>query len=261
VTAEIRLLRGMPEMEEAARLFVAVWRPPDGQLQVVPELLQAWAHSGCFVAGVFDGGAMVGASAGFFGHHPGPSGHVVSYHSHITGLLPSAQGRGIGVAVKRQQYAWALANGVDEIVWTFDPLLARNAWFNLARLGADAVEYLPDFYGEMTDGVNAGQGSDRLYVRWPVVDGGPAEREVDVDDATPVLAVAEDGTPRAATSDAARVLVSVPPDVERMRAEQPDLARSWRAAVRATLGGLMADGGRVAGFTRAGQYLVERSTR
>ena len=59
----------------------------------------------------------------------------------------------------------------------------------------------------------------------------------------------------------AGVLVGVPPDVERMRAEQPDLARSWRAAVREVLGGLLDEGGRVVGFTRAGQYVVERNRR
>ncbi len=131
-----------------------------------------------------DDGAMVAASAGFFGH----PGERVSYHSHITGVLPSAQGRGVGLAVKHHQYAWALEHGVAEIVWTFDPLLARNASFNLARLGADVVSYLPDFYGAMSDGVNAGQGSDRLYVHWDVVPGGPSPREVDTRDAVTMLA-------------------------------------------------------------------------
>ena len=255
MSADLRLLHGMPEMEEAAQLFIDVWRPPDGRLQVAPELMQAWAHAGCYVAGAFDGGTMIGASAGFFG---GPE-HGVSYHSHITGLLPAAQGRGLGVAIKAHQYDWALARGVSEIVWTFDPLLARNASFNLARLGADAVEYLPDFYGEMTDGVNAGQGSDRLYVRWDVGPDGWAPRAADLQRAAAVLAVGDDGAPRTASTDADLLLVGIPPDVERMRAEQPDLARSWRAAVREVLGGLMADGGRVVCFTRDGQYVVERS--
>ena len=255
MSVEIRMLHEMPELTEAARLFVEVWRPPDGALQVVPELMRAWAHSGCYVSGAYDGEVMVAASAGFFGH----PGERVSYHSHITGVLPAAQGRGVGLAVKQHQYAWALERGVAEIVWTFDPLLARNAFFNLARLGADAHHYLPDFYGDMSDGVNAGQGSDRLYVHWDVVPGGPFPREADAGDAPVVLAVGADAAPEQSTADAARVLVGIPPDVERMRAEQPDLARSWRSAVREVLGGLLADGGRVTGFTRAGQYVVERS--
>src|SRR5664279_2293440 len=45
-------------------------------------------------------------------------------------------------------------------------LVARNAAFNVRRLGASLEEYLVDFYGQMTDGVNAGQGSDRILVRW-----------------------------------------------------------------------------------------------
>ncbi len=256
MSVEIRMLHEMPEMEDAAQLFIDVWRPPDGRLQVAPELMRAWAHSGCYVSGAFDGEEMVAASAGFFGH----PGERASYHSHITGVLPSAQGRGIGLAVKRHQYAWALERGVAEIVWTFDPLLARNAFFNLARLGADAVAYLPDFYGDMTDGVNAGQGSDRLYVHWDVAPGGPFPRETDAGDLPVVLAVGPDGAPEPSDTDAPRVLVGVPADVDRMRADQPELARSWRAAVRDVLGGLLADGGRVVGFTGAGHYVVERST-
>ncbi len=259
MTLRIRLLHEMPDLEDAARLFVAVWRPPDGRYQVVPELMRAWAHSGCYVSGAYDeddgAGQMVAASAGFFGH----PGERVSFHSHITGVLSSAQGRGVGLAVKRHQYAWALERDVEEVVWTFDPLLARNAFFNLARLGAEVDSYLPDFYGAMGDGVNAGQGSDRLHVHWKVVPGGPSPREVDARDAAVVLAVADDGRPRPGSADAARVLVGVPLDVERMRAERPDLARSWRAAVREVLGGLLEGGGRVVGFTRAGQYVVERS--
>ena len=52
------------------------------------------------------------------------------------------------------------------ITWTYDPLILRNAWFNASKLGAFPREYLIDFYGEMPDAVNAGQGSDRLVVGW-----------------------------------------------------------------------------------------------
>ena len=56
------------------------------------------------------------------------------------------------------------------IVWTFDPLVARNAWFNLARLGALPTGYLEDFYGPMTDAINAGMASDRLLLTWRLDD-------------------------------------------------------------------------------------------
>ena len=55
------------------------------------------------------------------------------------------------------------------MTWTFDPLVRRNAYFNTVKLAARPVEYLVDFYGEMTDEINAGQGSDRLLVEWPLL--------------------------------------------------------------------------------------------
>ena len=56
--------------------------------------------------------------------------------------------------------------GIQEVRWTYDPLLARNARFNLGRLGAVAVGLLPAFYGQMTDRLNRGDRSDRFEVRW-----------------------------------------------------------------------------------------------
>lgn len=55
---------------------------------------------------------------------------------------------------------------VSLITWTFDPLVRRNAHFNLAKLGAGPARYLPDFYGPMRDGINGAGDTDRLMVRW-----------------------------------------------------------------------------------------------
>ena len=52
------------------------------------------------------------------------------------------------------------------IAWTYDPLIRRNAYFNLAKLGARPVEYLPNFYGAMDDAINGGTETDRMLVRW-----------------------------------------------------------------------------------------------
>ncbi len=56
--------------------------------------------------------------------------------------------------MKLHQRAWAIARGIPVIEWTFDPLVARNAYFNIRKLGAMPVEYLPNFYGIMGDGIN-----------------------------------------------------------------------------------------------------------
>src|SRR5215213_7578305 len=125
----------------------------------------AVAHAGNYVAGAFSGTRLVGASAGFFTAPPDPE-----LHSHITGVAPGGQHHGIGFALKVHQRAWALARGVRVVAWTFDPLVARNAWFNLAKLGARPTAYLEDFYGPMTDAINAGMASDRLLLAWALAD-------------------------------------------------------------------------------------------
>ena len=106
-----------------------------------------------------DRGQMIGASFAFHG----ADGHL---HSHVTGVLAEWQGRGLGLVTKLHQRAWCLQRGIDRVTWTFDPLVQRNARFNLQRLGAELVEYLPSFYGPMTDGINAGDDTDRAFVVW-----------------------------------------------------------------------------------------------
>jgi predicted GNAT superfamily acetyltransferase len=103
----------------------------------------------------------LGATLGFLGWAGGL--HV---HSHMNAVDPAARGRGIGVALKLRQRALCLERGVEEIRWTYDPLIRRNARMNLVRLGAEVIAYRPDFYGELRDAISAGDRSDRFEVRW-----------------------------------------------------------------------------------------------
>ena len=103
----------------------------------------------------------LGATLGFLGWAGGL--HV---HSHMNAVDPAARGRGIGVALKLRQRALCLEHGVDEIRWTYDPLIRRNARMNLVRLGAEVIAYHADFYGELRDAISAGDRSDRFEVRW-----------------------------------------------------------------------------------------------
>ena len=80
---------------------------------------------------------------------------------------PASARTGLGRAMKLHQRAWAADHGLAWVTWTFDPLVRRNAWFNLDVLGAQVHEYLVDFYGPIDDAINAGDESDRLLVAWP----------------------------------------------------------------------------------------------
>jgi predicted GNAT superfamily acetyltransferase len=116
------------------------------------------------------------------------------------------------------------------------------------------VEYLPDFYGGMEDGVNAGDASDRLYVMWPLDETPPAAPTAhDV----PVLLDRAGDEPRPGTLADASCTIATPADFEQLRTNRPELAVRWRTAVRDALTGALSKGYRVGGITRDGRYLLE----
>jgi predicted GNAT superfamily acetyltransferase len=260
----IRPLTELAEFEAVYRLFDAIWRPDPANPPVTAEFMRALTKAGNYVAGAYDGDDLIGASVGFFG----PPEHR-ELHSHIAGVAAAALGRNVGFALKLHQRAWALHRGVTAVTWTFDPLISRNAYFNVAKLGALPVEYLPNFYGGMHDGINAGDDTDRLLVRWdlaaPHVRDACAGRAARTDQARLRAAGAVvgldrsgDGAPVAGRTDGGTVLVAVPPDAGALRATDPDLARRWRIAVRDVLRPLLAAGAKVTGFDRTGWYVVTR---
>jgi predicted GNAT superfamily acetyltransferase len=261
---QIRELVERTEFEELCGLFDEIWRPPPTKRPVTTELLRALTKAGNYVAGAYDSGALLGGSVGFFGP---PADAAI--HSHIAGVSVAGRGRSVGFALKLHQRAWALERGVEQVAWTFDPLIRRNAHFNLTKLAASAADYLPNFYGGMSDGINAGDQSDRLLVRWNLAsaqaraacDGRPMR----VDAASlraRGAAVALDRGPRGdpvhGASDTEVVLVAVPADAEALRAADPELAGEWRLAVREVLGGLLDTGARITGFDQDGWYVVSR---
>jgi predicted GNAT superfamily acetyltransferase len=251
---DVRELTTTDDLRAASELLAGIWRPTD---PMPYEMLRVLQHLGGYISGVYEGGTMVGACAAF----PTADGRL---HSHITGV--SARGKGAGFAIKAHQREWALAHGVTAITWTFDPLVRRNAYFNLAKLAARAEEYLPDFYGEMPDELNAGDPSDRLLLTWDLetpevaaaVQGHPPA-EPAPPDATALTAGADGRPVEADPAGAARLAVGTPADIAVLRAGDPPLALDWRRAQRAALGGALAAGYRVTGFTRSGHYLLEVS--
>jgi predicted GNAT superfamily acetyltransferase len=267
----IRDLTEPADHDAAAALITRIWSVEPGQSLMPSALLRVMGYEGCYVAGVFDeenGGRLIGAAAGFLAMDG--EAHGVHLHSHIAGVLPAAKGRHAGFALKLHQRAWALSRGIDRITWTFDPLVRGNAYFNMVKLGAQVSGYLVDFYGDtMADGVNIGQGSDRLLMRWdlqaPRVVAAASGDRVAERDIEPLIAarrVLLSDTAQAATASPldtlGSVLCATPAAIQALRHEAPDQARSWRFAVREALTGAIADGCRIAGFTRSGWYVLDR---
>lgn len=261
----VRELSDLADLAEVVRLYATIWGRTDNPPMSL-ELLRAFTKAGNYVGGAFDGDRLVGACVGFF-HAPTED----ALHSHIAGVAPDVVGRHVGFALKLHQRAWAMLRGVGEIAWTFDPLVSRNAYFNIVKLAARPVEYLPNFYGAMLDTINGEDDSDRLLVRWRLRDpevvaacaghvhGSQYDEEVAAG-AVVALGVGADGGPQAGRLDGRVLLVGVPPDIAALRAADLDLARRWRAAVREAVTALVADGARVTGFDRAGWYVMRRDS-
>ncbi|MGH8794361.1 MAG: GNAT family N-acetyltransferase [Stackebrandtia sp.] len=156
----IHELSEIDDLRALAALFADVWQVSDGSQILDPDAMRALSFSGNYVAGAYLDGALTGGAVGF----ASPDG---SLHSHLTAVVASARSRGVGFGLKLHQREWALKHRIESIQWTFDPMRIRNARFNIQRLGAIGVDYIPDFYGTMDDGLNAGRGpSDRMLADW-----------------------------------------------------------------------------------------------
>lgn len=217
------------EHHALAAMLATVWHGPGGDPPYSSDLFTALSHCGGWVAGAVqrDSRPPVVVAGGFGFLAPGRR-----LHSHVVAVHPDFQDRGLGTALKVHQYAWAAGHGLDLVTWTFDPLLRRNAWFNVAKLGARVVAYAEDYYGELHDGVNDGEQTDRALVEWYVGDKPP---------------VVEGETREVGTPD----------DIATLRRTNAPAARDWRQYQRDRLPRLFLDGWVVTSFTRDGDYVLQ----
>ena len=261
VIGELDTVEGL---RRAADLFARIWETPS--VPPMPhDVLRSLVHAGGRVHAAFRDGQLVGAAVAVFS---APAD--AACYSLIAGVSPAAESRGIGLALKLAQRVWALRAGTTRMVWTFDPLMRRNARFNMARLGAVGTEYLVDFYGEVPDGVNDPE-TDRLAVTWNLLaplpaftaGAGPRDSPVPAGAGEPpaILVSGPDGEPVAGTMPGAstRLRCSIPADILTIRRTDPGLARRWRVAVRTAVGGAVAEGYQVTGVSDPGWYVLEKA--
>jgi predicted GNAT superfamily acetyltransferase len=241
---EVRPLYELADTEAVNDVIRATW----GELSTLPsELLRAFQAGGDPPLGAVAEGRVVGFALGFLG----PDAGGVHLHSHMLAVLPHVRRSGVGFALKLAQRAWALDAGIGVARWTFDPLQARNARFNLAKLGAVADRFHRHFYGDMGDELNRGDRSDRLEARWDLeLDPGTTSYVADAPRAVLSRAPTE-SAPRPSEVRPPRgpfALVEIPEDYPAMRERHPDLALEWREAVGDALEACMAAGMVATGF-------------
>ncbi|MEX1045857.1 MAG: GNAT family N-acetyltransferase [Actinomycetota bacterium] len=245
---EVHRLTTLEEADGALGVMTATW----GEHQLVPrELLRAFQASGSLFQGAFKGGEMVGFALGFFGFDDAG----VHLHSHMLAVMPDARSSGVGLALKLAQRAATLDADVGRIRWTFDPLVARNAYFNLAKLGAVADAFHRDFYGAMEDLLNSGDRTDRLLIIWDLeAKSSHAEAE-----GFEVLGrIWPEEAPRPTevhAPEGAPALVSIPKDHAELRRSDPGLGAAWREAAAAAFEACFAAGLVASGFTRDARYV------
>jgi len=276
---QIRLIHDKDGIRQVEALQELVW----GRADVVPHhMLLASIHGGGVLLGAYDGDQLSGFVFGFPAFDRTPAGPTLRHHSHMLAVHPDKRDAGIGFSLKRAQWQWVRQQGLDRITWTYDPLQSRNAYLNIARLGAVCSTYLPDYYGEMTDTINAGLPSDRFQLDWwvnsPRVEDRLAShprRPLELGDYFSAGAeivnptrLAESGFPgppagtwlleNVAESLGAELppetgqppfyLVEIPPDFQALREAEPELGLRWRMHTREVFQRLFARGYLVTDF-------------
>ena len=267
----IKIIEDISEMHQAVELQQMVWQESETDL-IPAHLMNSAVHNGGLVIGAFSERELVGFVFGFPGFYSTPDGPRLKHYSSILGVKPEWQGQGIGFALKRAQWQMVRHQGIDRITWTFDPLLSRNAWLNITRLGAVCSTYLRDFYGEMRDVLNQGLPSDRFEVDWWVnsqrvnrrlsrrrrnalsfnhfLAGGAAViNPIDValqdppgGDLLPGIKLGKEQS---------FVLVEIPSDFQAIKARDIQLAIQWRSLSRRIFEGLFTAGYLVTDFVRS----------
>jgi predicted GNAT superfamily acetyltransferase len=161
---EIREVSSIEEYDTCIKLQREAFGLPDLEISPRRHLIVS-RMAGGWTLGAFIAGKLVG----FVHHMAAAHGDQIFGYSHMMAVAVEYQNHGVGAQLKWAQRARALAEGRDFIKWTFEPMRARNAHFNLNRLGATIREYAVNFYG--TDyGIPAektiGMDSDRLFAGW-----------------------------------------------------------------------------------------------
>lgn len=247
MTVDYRELHGIAEFEQVADLEIAIWG--SSQRDAVPShMMHAVSRNGGLVVGAYAAAELVGMALAF----PARRGRRWLLWSHMAGVRADYQGQSVGFGLKQYQRTWALERGYNTIGWTYDPLQRGNANFNLHLLGAVSSVYHVDFYGEMTDAINAGLPSDRLEVEWKLRDRrvrslarGQCEQTLTAPPPLDAALLAGDGSagpvvlPRRTSGP---FYVEAPYNLSSLKQNSPALALQWRLALREVLVTAFADG-------------------
>lgn len=284
----VRDLKSIDDLGQLKAVEKEVWGMTDDDTLPLT-LAIALKASGNILVGAFDttkekgkdkdkdNDKLVGFAFGFLGREHGQT----TIHSHMLAVLDGYRHLDLGSRLKQAQRERAMAMGVHEMTWTFDPLQSRNAHFNFSKLGVVSETYKVDFYGPETSSVLHRNGTDRLWVRWMLNSRRVRDRlagknsRVETLDALRLLAplVRFDPSGKPERADLAeslsrqRVSIEIPGDILAVERTDMGLAREWRDATRWAFRESVKAGFFVSEFCRSvrgqqgpGAYLLQRGT-
>ncbi len=272
----IRDLKTIEDLTQLKAVEKEVWAMADGDTLPLTAAIASEAAGNIFV-GAFDQQKLVGFAFGFLGREHGQ----ITIHSHMLAVLDAYRHLDLGSRLKVSQRERALAMGVNEMTWTFDPLQSRNAHFNFSKLGVVSDSYKVDFYGPRTSSMLHRNGTDRLWVRWILNSKRVRDRlagknaRAETLDAlrllAPLIRFDPSGKPeRAELSESLarqRISIEIPGDILEVERTDAGLAREWRDATRWAFREAVKAGFFAAEFCRSirghqgpGAYLLQRGT-
>jgi predicted GNAT superfamily acetyltransferase len=236
---DYRALESIDDLEKVVDLEILVWGL-SARDAVPSNLLHAMVNTGSLVVGAYEADKLIGMALMF----PTDRSKHKRLWSHMAAVDPAYQSQGIGFGLKQFQRKWALENGYHEIGWTFDPLQRGNANFNLHVLGGITNTYHVNFYGDMTDGINAGLPSDRVEVIWqlrnPRVKQLSEHKQASLflnvanisDDYYLLRSVDNKPVSNKISSQQSIYLAEIPANISTLKQTSQDLALAWRLALR-----------------------------
>lgn len=266
---EYRTVTSAARMVEIEELQRKIWG--EGVMTPVAQLLAA-SHNGGVVLAAYHDDLPVGFCYGFAGFREG-QGFLCS---HMLGILPAYRDMGIGKKLKLMQREWALDYGYDKIVWTYDPLEARNAYLNLCKLGGKVRIYMESYYGDMHDGINKGLPSDRFLLEWELngkrtmVGIGGGKNEEPIWNSYPRLLdweLDEQKFPRPLIREGLGgypgILMGVPASIHSLKQDALHVAMDWRLALRNMCKSAFLQGYTVIGLLKSDEpvhaYVLEKN--
>ena len=228
----VRQLSSGAELTQLRELFDLTWPSPSSQ--ITQNFGTALIHSGAVLTGAYKDDQLVAGALAIVSNQAG----MVGLHSHMAATHPDFRGHGYGALVKYEQAAIAASQGISTITWTFDPLVLRNAKLNILNLGVSVKKFVPDFYGQMEDAINANDLTDRLWCEWQL-------------DQPRALQA-----PHQPMAGADLIRVPIVKDIAVVKNLEPERARELRLEMRGALAAALDGSREIVGISTNDEYLI-----